>query len=240
MAKPAVLTVDDDPEVLRAIERDLRRRYSDRYRVLRANSGSTAVTTLKELKLRNDPVALMLVDQRMPQMNGVTFLGEAMKLYPEAKRALLTAYADTDAAIAAINDAKIQHYLLKPWDPPERNLYPVLDELLEDWQANYQPPFTGLRVLGNRWSPKSYDVRDFLARSQVPYQWLDVEAADRDPEVRRVVEILGEDVHRLPVVLFGDGSRLVEPATSALAEKIGLYGSEHSRSQSGGRVPGAN
>ncbi len=222
MAKPAILTVDDDPEVLRAIERDLRQRYADRYRVLRANSGQAAMATLRELKLRNDPVALMLVDQRMPQMNGVVFLTEAMTLYPDSKRALLTAYADTDAAIKAINEAKIQHYLLKPWDPPERNLYPVLDDLLEDWQAGYQPAFTGLRVLGNRWSPKSYEVRDFLARSQVPYQWLDVETTDRDPEIRRVVELIGDDVHHLPVVLFADGTRLVEPANSALAEKVGL------------------
>src|SRR5277367_118991 len=181
MAKPALFTVDDDAEVLRAIERDLRSRYSKDYRVLRADSGSAALEMLTQLKTRNDPVALLLVDQRMPNMNGVTFLTEAIKVFPDARRVMLTAYADTDAAIKAINEARIQHYLLKPWDPPDQNLYPVLDDLLEDWQADYRPPFQGLRVLGLRWSPKSYDVRDFLARNQVPYQFMDVESADRDP-----------------------------------------------------------
>ena len=151
MAKPAILTVDDDQEVLRSVERDLRTRYAEKYRVLRADSGRAALETLQELKKRNDTVALMLVDQRMPQMDGVAFLTQAMVLFPEAKRAMLTAYADTDAAIKAINEAKIQHYLLKPWDPPEQNLYPVLDDLLEDWLAGYRPPFAGLRLLGNRW-----------------------------------------------------------------------------------------
>ncbi len=188
MAKPAIITVDDDPEVLRAVERDLRRQYSDKYRVLRADSGKTALETLRQLKSRNETVALMLVDQRMPQMNGVTFLTEAMTVFPDAKRAMLTAYADTDAAIRAINEAKIQHYLLKPWDPPEQNLYPVLDDLLEDWQADYRPPFTGLRVLGDRWSPKSYDLRDFLSRNHVPFKWMDVEAVDREPEVKQTIE----------------------------------------------------
>jgi len=164
MAKPVLLTVDDDPEVLRAIERDLRRHYADRYRVLRADSAEAALQTLRQLKTRNDPVALLLADQRMPQMDGVGFLSEALQLYPEAKRALLTAYADTDAAIRAINEVKIHHYLLKPWDPPEEQLYPVIDDLLDDWTSTYRPPFEGLRVLGNRWSPKSYEIREFLAR----------------------------------------------------------------------------
>jgi thioredoxin reductase (NADPH) len=221
MAKPALLTVDDDAEVLRAIERDLRSRYADRYRVLRADSGGAALDALQQLQTRNDPVALMLVDQRMPQMNGVAFLAEAMKLFPDAKRALLTAYADTDAAIKAINEVKIHHYLLKPWDPPESNLYPVLDDLLEDWQASYRPEFAGLRVIGDRWSPRSYDLREFLARNQVPFRWLDVEKTDLDPEVKKVLSGLG-DTPRLPAVLFQDGTRLNDPNHNELAERIGL------------------
>ncbi len=222
MAKPAILTVDDDPEVLRSVERDLRGRYAEKYRVLRADSGKAALETLQELKKRNDTVALLLVDQRMPQMNGVAFLTQAMVLFPDAKRAMLTAYADTDAAIKAINEAKIQHYLLKPWDPPEQNLYPVLDDLLEDWLATYRPPFTGLRLLGNRWSPKSYELRDFLAKNHVPYHWMDAEAAECDPEVRQALDQIGEDASRLPVVLFQDGSHLPEPNPRDLAERVGL------------------
>jgi thioredoxin reductase (NADPH) len=160
MAKPVLLTIDDDPEVLRAVERDLRKRYSDRYRVMRADSGGTALQTLQTLKKRNEPVSLLLADQRMPEMSGVEFLNKAIAIYPDARRVLLTAYADTDAAIQAINQARIQHYLLKPWDPPEEQLYPVLDDLLEDWQAGYRPVFDGERVLGHRWSPRSYALRD--------------------------------------------------------------------------------
>ena len=220
MAKPVLLTVDDDAEVLRAIERDLRRNYADRYRVLRADSGQVALDTLRQLKTRNDPVALLLVDQRMPQMDGVGFLAEAMALFPDAKRALLTAYADTDAAIRAINDVKIHHYLLKPWDPPEEQLYPVIDDLLDDWSSSYRPAFEGIRVLGNRWSPRSYEIREFLARSQVPYQWLDIESAD--PETHRLAESLGEDASHLPLVLFADGARAASPTNGELAAKIGL------------------
>ena len=222
MPKPAILTVDDDPEVLRAIERDLRQRYADRYRILRADSGKAALEAVDQLKKRNDPVALFLVDQRMPQMTGVAFLTTAIKSYPDAKRSLLTAYADTDAAIRAINDAKIHHYLLKPWDPLDQNLYPVLDDLLEDWQAGYLPPFTGLRILSDRWSPRSYALREFLARHQVPFRWLDVERADRDPEVRTAVEALEQDNKPLPLVLFPDGGSINNPQTSELAERIGL------------------
>src|SRR2546427_413828 len=220
MAKPVLLTVDDDAEVLRAIERDLRRNYADRYRVLRADSGQVALDTLRQLKTRNDPVALLLVDQRMPQMDGVGFLAEAMALFPDAKRALLTAYADTDAAIRAINDVKIHHYLLKTWDPPEEQLYPVIDDLLDDWSSSYRPAFEGIRVLGNRWSPRSYEIRDFLARRQVPYQWLDIESAD--PETHRLAESLGEDASHLPLVLFADGARAASPTNGELAAKIGL------------------
>ena len=222
MAKPVLLTVDDDAEVLRAVERDLRRHYADRYRVLRAESGATALEALRGLKKRNDAVSLFLVDQRMPHMTGVEFIGQAMDLYPNAKRVLLTAYADTDAAIRAINDAKIHHYLLKPWDPPEEHLYPALDDLLEDWRASFRPPFDGPRVLGHRWSPDSYAVRDFLARNQVPYRWLDVETAERDAEVRRLAEIVRAETTQLPVVLFTDGSSLANPSATQLAEKLGL------------------
>ncbi|MBA3439491.1 MAG: FAD-dependent oxidoreductase [Pyrinomonadaceae bacterium] len=223
MAKPVLLTVDDDREVLRAVERDLRRQYADRYRVLRADSGQTALDTLRELKVRNDAVALLLVDQRMPQMSGVEFLREANELFPQAKRVLLTAYADTDAAIKAINEVAIHHYLLKPWDPPEEHLYPVLDDLLDDWQGNFRPPFEGIRVLGNRWSPASHNIKDFLARNHVPYQWLDIEAAEKDAEVRRLVESVDETERRhLPLVIFPDGTRLTDPTTTEVAERAGL------------------
>jgi thioredoxin reductase (NADPH) len=177
---------------------------------------------IAELQKRNEPVALFLVDQRMPHMTGVAFLTEAIKLYPDAKRALLTAYADTDAAIKAINDARIHHYLLKPWDPPDQQLYPVLDDLLEDWQAGYRPPFSGLRVLSDRWSPKSYALREFLARHQVPFRWLDVERAEHDPEIRSAVATLGPEAAPFPLVLFPDGAFLSDPAASELAGRIGL------------------
>jgi thioredoxin reductase (NADPH) len=222
MPKPVLMTVDDDAEVLRAVERDLRRRYAERYRVLRSDSGANALEALQGLKRRGAPVGLFLIDQRMPLMTGVEFLAQAMGLFPNAKRVLLTAYADTDAAIRAINDARIHHYLLKPWDPPEEHLYPVLDDLLEDWQASFRPPFEGVRVLGTRWSPHSYALRDFLARNQTPYRWLDVETAQRDAEVRRLVEAVGAEAGRLPMVFFADGSSLADPSTAQLAEKLGL------------------
>ncbi len=223
MSRPTIMTVDDDREVLRAVERDLRRKYGERYRVLRADSGQSALETLRELKVRNDTVALLLVDQRMPGMSGVEFIKQAVELYPEAKRVLLTAYADTDAAIRAINEANINHYLLKPWDPPEQNLYPVLDDLLDDWQGNFRPPFEGIRILGNRWSPRAHEIKDFLARNQVPYQWYDVAAADTDAEVRRLTESLpAEELKHLPLVIFSDGERLEEPTTSEIAERVGL------------------
>lgn len=223
MVKPAILTIDDDPEVLRAVERDLRRKYANEYRVLRADSGATALGIVRELKVRNNPVALFLVDQRMPGMSGVEFLAEAIRIFPDARRVLLTAYADTDAAIAAINSASIHHYLLKPWDPPEENLYPVLDDLLDDWKADYHPPFEGIRILGNRWAPASHNIKDFLARNHVPYQWLDIEDASREPEVKRVLDSLDEnEKQRLPLVLFSDGARVPEPSSSELAERVGL------------------
>ena len=222
MQKPVILTVDDDLDVLRAIERDLKKHYEERYRVLRAESGKGALDLLRRLQQRNDVVALMVVDHRMPQMNGVEMLQEAIKLYPDAKRALLTAYADTDAAIKAINEVQLNHYLLKPWDPPEQHLYPVLDDLLEDWYAGFHPPYSGIRVLCTRWSSKSYEIRSFLARNQVPYQWLDADAADRDKEVDRLVKSVPAEDLKLPVVMFPDGNCMSEPGTQELAERLGL------------------
>ena len=223
MTKPVLLTVDDDREVLRAIERDLRRKYAGNYRVLRAESGAAAMEIVRELKLRNNAVALFLVDQRMPGVSGVEFLGQAIELFPDAKRVLLTAYADTDAAIAAINAAGVNHYLLKPWDPPEENLYPVIDDLLEDWVATFPPQFEGIRVLGNRWSPDSHNVKDFLARNHVPYQWLDIETADTDTEIRALVELLEDEYKKeLPLVIFPNGVRLQRPTLAEVAENVGL------------------
>jgi thioredoxin reductase (NADPH) len=221
MARPVVVTVDDDPDVLKSIERDLRRRYADRYRILSANSGAAALSLLKKLRERNDPVALFVVDHRMPQMNGIEFLSEAIQLYPDSKRVLLTAYADTDAAIRAINEVKLNHYLMKPWDPPEEHLYPVLDDFLEEWLASYHPPFEGIRVLGTRWSAKSYELREFLARNHVPYLWVDIDANNADPEVKGLLANLdGEG--RFPLVIFPDGAKLPEPTYEEIAQRIGL------------------
>jgi thioredoxin reductase (NADPH) len=217
MAKPVLLTVDDDAEVLRAIERDLRREYGNRFRALRSNSGESALDALRQLKLRNDPVALPLVDQRMPRMSGVEFIEQANTIYPEAKRALLTAYADTEAAIGAINKARVDYYLMKPWDPPEENFYPVLNDLLDDWLASFRPPFEGIRVLGHRWSPQSLEIKSFLAGNHVPYQWLDVETND---EAGRMLE--GAPGRKLPLVVFPDGEQLEAPDAPQMARKIGL------------------
>jgi thioredoxin reductase (NADPH) len=223
--KPVLFAIDDDPEVLRAVERDLRRKYvrrrnGDGYRILRADSADSAMDTLGQLKLRGDTVALFLVDQRMPRTTGVEFLEEARVLYPEAKKVLLTAYADTDAAIRAINDIGLDYYLQKPWDPPEENLYPVLDDLLGDWRSRYRPPFEGIRVVGNRWSPESHAVKDFLARNRVPYQWQDVEVSE---EARQLIaQADGSEVPMLPLVVFPDGTYLEAPENVEVAEKVGL------------------
>ena len=219
MVKPVILAVDDDPQVLRAVERDLRRRYAREYRVLRADSGESALDTLGKLKLRGDPVALFLVDQRMPRMTGVEFLEEAIGRFPDAKRALLTAYSDTEAAIRAINEVGLDYYLQKPWDPPDRNLYPSLDELLADWRADYRPPFEGIRVVGDRWSPESHRTRDFLARNRVPYRWMDVEGSE---EAREVVASADHGTPRLPLVVYEDGSYDEAPGNLEIADKIGL------------------
>jgi len=222
MAKPVLMTVDDDAEVLRAVERDLRKRYAEKYRVMRADSGSSALQALNSLKKRNEAVGLLLADQRMPEMNGVEFISKAIDLYPEARRVLLTAYADTDAAIQAINQAKIHHYLLKPWDPPEQQLYPVIDDLLDDWQATFRPAFDGVRVLGHRWSARSYAVRDFLARNQVPYHWLDVETAENNTETLSAMQLAGGEAAKYPSVLFADGTFLADPSTGEIAARLGL------------------
>ena len=222
MAKPILLSVDDDSDVLRAIERDLRSHYGAGYRVMASDSPEKALDLLKQLKVRNDDVALLLADQRMPKMDGVGFLQEAMHIFPDAKRALLTAYADTNAAISAINQVNIHYFFLKPWDPPEEHLYPQLDDLLDDWQASYRPTFQGIRVLGTRWSPRSYELRDFLARNRVPYQWIDVEISANDPETKRLLEALGPEAASLPVVLFPDGTKLLETVPADLAQKVGL------------------
>ena len=222
MARPILFSVDDDADVLRAIERDLRSRYGADYRVIGSDSPEKALDILKQLKLRNDSVALLLADQRMPGMNGVEFLQEGTRIFPDAKRALLTAYADTSAAISAINEANINYFFMKPWDPPNEHLYPQLDDLLDDWKASYRPPFEGMRVLGTRWAPRSYALRDFLARNHVPYQWIDVELSAQDPETKRLLEALGTEVDNLPVVLFPDGTKLLESVPAQVAQKVGL------------------
>jgi thioredoxin reductase (NADPH) len=222
MAKPILLSVDDDADVLRAIERDLRSNYGADYRVIGSGSPEGALDLLKQLKLRSDSVALLLADQRMPRLDGVHFLQEAMRIYPEAKRALLTAYADTTAAIGAINEASIHYFFMKPWDPPAEHLYPQLDDLLGDWLASHHPTYSGMRVLGTRWSPKSYELRDFLARNHVPYQWIDAEASATDPETKILLESLGTDATKVPVALFTDGTKLLECTPAQVAQKAGL------------------
>jgi thioredoxin reductase (NADPH) len=218
MGHPAILTVDDDPSVSRAIARDLRRRYGEQYRILRASSAAEALEALKEIKLRGGRVAVMLADYRMPQMNGIEFLEQAMDLFPNARRALLTAYADTDAAIQAINVVDVDHYLLKPWDPPEEKLYPVIDALLDAWQATGDREVEDIRVVGHRWSEPSYQIRDFLARNLVPYRWL---GAD-EPEGRRLLEAAGVGPESVPLVVTADGRAMAQPSTTEVAEAAGL------------------
>jgi thioredoxin reductase (NADPH) len=219
MAKPVIMTVDDDPEVLGAIARDLRRRYGGDYRILMAGSPRDALAAAVQYKQRATPIALFLVDQRMPEMTGTALLNEVRKLHPDACKVLLTAYADTEAAIAAINEVGLHHYLMKPWDPPEDKLFPVLDDLLGAWTRRVRVPFEGIRIAGARWSPQSYAAREFLSRNQVPYQWVDI---DRDAPTRELVTALAGDACRVPVVLFADGSYLVEPTLLELADKVGL------------------
>jgi thioredoxin reductase (NADPH) len=217
-ARTAIVTVDDDPGVSRAVARDLRRHYGEEHRIVRAESGGAALDALKELKLRGDLVAVILADYRMPQMNGIEFLEQAMDIYPAARRVLLTAYADTGAAIDAINLVDLDHYLLKPWDPPEEKLYPVVDALLDTWLADARQPVPETKVVGHRWSARSSEVREFLARNQVPYRWY---SAD-EPEGQRLLSAAGADGLVLPVVITPDGEVLVEPADAELAGRVGL------------------
>jgi thioredoxin reductase (NADPH) len=218
VARPVILTVDDDPEVLAAIDRDLRHRYRTDYRVLRAASGDEALATARELKARGTPVALFLVDQRMPGLSGTDLLLEVRALFPDARKVLLTAYADIETAIASINTVNLDHYLLKPWTPPDERLYPVLDDLLATWTSTVRLPFDGLRIAGSRWSRQCYQVKEFLSRNHVPYQWVDI---DRDASMRELVATLSP-AGALPVVLFPDGVPLVNPTMGALADRVGL------------------
>ncbi len=217
-ARAAILTVDDDPGVSRAVARDLRRRYGSDYRIVRAESAEQALDALREMRLRGDVVALLLADYRMPQMNGIEFLEEAMDLHPQARRVLLTAYADTNAAIEAINVVDLDYYLLKPWDPPEEKLYPVVDELLAGWQAMDHRPAPETKVVGHRWSARSSEVREFLGRNQVPYHWYTCE----DEEGRRLLAAAGTDELHLPLVVTADGEALIEPTDAELAARVGL------------------
>ncbi len=219
MAKPIILSIDDEIQVLNAIVRDLQGRFGSKYRIMKATSGAEALDTLRQLKLRNSPVALLLADQRMPEMEGTEFLAQAVELYPEARKVLLTAYADTEAAIRSINEIGLDHYLMKPWDPPDQNLFPVLEDLLSDWLATVPVPYDGIRIAGTLWSPQSHNIKDFLARNRIPYQWLDLE---EDPQTQALVDSVIEGDTRLPVVFFPDGSTLIQPDFRALAEKVGL------------------
>jgi thioredoxin reductase (NADPH) len=219
MANPVILVVDDDPQVLRAVERELRGRFGSDYRVVAAGSGADALDAIRRLILRGTPIALLVVDQRMPGMTGVELLGSTLPLLPGTKRVLLTAYADTDVAIRAINEIGLDHYLLKPWDPPEERLLPALAELLDDWRAGWIPPFDGVRLVGHRWSARAHEIKDYLARNQVPYRWVDVES---DPEAARLVASAGIDPGRDPLLVFADGSHLRAPSNVEIAGKVGL------------------
>lgn len=219
MVKTAILAVDDDRVVLNSVERDLRQKYGREYRILKAESGAEALNVVRELKKRGDALALFVADQRMPEMTGVQFLEQALSFYPTARKVLLTAYADTEAAIQAINKISLDYYLMKPWDPPAEHLYPVLDGLLEDWLASEVLPYDGIRVVGTLWSPACHDAKDFLARNSVPYQFLDLET---NPEARRLLETASLPDGQLPVLFFPDGSLLAAPSPQQIAEKVGL------------------
>lgn len=219
MANPMIVVVDDEPAVLRAVERELRSRYGGDYGVVAAGSGEEALDVLRRLALRETPVALLVVDQRMPRMTGIQLLAETRELVPDAKRVLLTAYADTDVAIRAINEIRLDQYLQKPWDPPEERLFPVLDDLLADWRATFRPPFEGIRLVGHRWSARAHELKDYLARNLVPYRWVDVET---DAEAGRLAGAAGVELGRDPLLVFPDGSHLLAPTNAEIAEKVGL------------------
>jgi thioredoxin reductase (NADPH) len=217
-ARPVVLTVDDDPSVSRAVARDLRRRYGADYRIMRSDSGEEALQAIREVVLRGEQIAAILADYRMPRMNGVDFLEQAMDLVPQARRALLTAYADTNAAIQAINVVDVDHYLLKPWEPPEEKFYPVVDELLEAWQREGREPEHKIKILGHPWSAASYEIRDFLARSMVPYRWYNIS----DSDGIRLLAAAGAEAGQAPVVITRDGQPLVQPSLLEVANAVGL------------------
>ena len=212
MAKANILAVDDDRNVLNAVERDLRQKYGRDYRIIKAEAGGIALEVIAQLKERNETVALFVVDQRMPEMNGVQFLEQAVQLFPDARKVLLTAYADTEAAISAINKVGLDYYLMKPWDPPEEHFYPVLDGLIEEWHRNVRLPFEGIRVVGTLWSPMCHDIKDFLARNTIPYLWLDVE---RDEEARSLLQSASGEEPKIPAVFFPDGSSLIRADASS-------------------------
>jgi thioredoxin reductase (NADPH) len=220
MSKPIILAVDDDAQVLAAVLRDLRPRYAEEYQILGAGSGSEALEAVGGVRERGRTIALYLVDQRMPSMTGTEFLLEAQTFFPDAKKVLLTAYADTAAAIQAINDVGLDHYLMKPWDPPEEKLYPILDDVLADWRAATPPPFDGVRVVGTTWSPATHEVKDFLARNEIPYRFLDIE---RDEEAAAMAAAATGGSSELPVVFLPEGTTLVRPDRRALAGEIGLH-----------------
>jgi thioredoxin reductase (NADPH) len=217
--KPVIFCVDDDTEVLAAIDRDLRQHYKNEYRIIKANSAHEAAEAARKLKQRGTPVALFLVDQRMPEITGTELLSEMIKIFPETKKVLLTAYADTEAAIVSINEIGLDHYLMKPWNPPEQKLYPVLDDLLSKWATTVKLPFEGIRVVGACWNSRSYEVKEFLSRNQVPYLWIDV---DNDKPMCELAKPLSDDLKKLPVILFADGSNLIAPTNLELAQKAGV------------------
>ena len=217
MKKPIIFIVDDDPQVLRAVTRDLRKKYRSYFRILSTNSPNEALESLPELKKIGETIALFLSDQRMPEMIGVDFLEQAKKHYPEAKRVLLTAYSDTDAAIKAINEVQLDYYLLKPWDPPEERLYPILDDLLDEWSAHFKPDFHGIKVVGFQYSPKSHTIKDYLSGNLIPYRWLDVEGSEKATEICALHSIASAE---LPAIFFEDGSYLLNPSPVQIAEKL--------------------
>jgi thioredoxin reductase (NADPH) len=219
MRLPIIFSIDDDPQVLQAIQYDLRKQYRKKYRILSTSSAREALESLTELKKKGDEVALFLSDQRMPDMTGVEFLAQARKIFPNAKRALLTAYSDIDAAVRAINEVQLDYYIAKPWDPPEEKLYPVLDDLLGDWMSDYRPAFDGLKLVGYQFSPRSHDLKDFLAGNLFPYQWLDIE---NDPSAQQLLDLHGLSREDLPAIILEDGSILKQPTMGDLGSKLGL------------------
>ncbi|MFO7524871.1 MAG: response regulator, partial [Ignavibacteriaceae bacterium] len=219
MKLPFIVIVDDDEQVLRAIQRDIRSKYNNEYRISATDSANEAIELIKELKLKNETAALFISDQRMPEMEGVEFLGKAKEIFPEAKMVLLTAYSDIDVAIRAINDLKLDYYLLKPWNPPDEKLYPAVDDVLDEWQAQYKPDHEGIRIIGFQWSPKSHQLKEFLSGNLIPFIWMDV---DYSTEAEKYLVSANTNLDELPLVVLKDGSYLINPALPVLAEKIGL------------------